>query len=384
MTGGGHGGNGEESGASTAFGGLRWWEMPELTSMGRLPMHAVPHPDRVSLDGAWEFQLLPAPDAPLGDSWRPIEVPGCWTMQGVGDRPQYTNIAMPYDGTPPSVPAENPTGVYRRVVALPATWAGRRVVLHVGAAESALLVAVDGTVVGISKDSHLAAEFDITDHVTPGRACTVELRVAKWSDANYVEDQDQWWHGGITRSVFVYATDPVHLAEVGLTPSLADDLTTGTLAVDVLVKDRQGPLGDGWVVEVEVDGIDEPVRRPVPGWLPMGPLRFTDDEQALVMAWIGEAMGAGRSFDDAVAAVDAPPATRPLLARITRAPAGRVQLHLDVPDVQVWSAERPRLSDVVVRLLDPWGRNTRGRPTGSATGASRWWATSSWSTAGPS
>ncbi len=356
MTGGRHGRDGEESGATAALGGLRWWEMPELTSMGRLPMHAVPHPDRLSLDGTWDFQLLPAPDAPLGDSWRPVEVPGCWTMQGVGDRPQYTNIAMPYDGTPPSAPADNPTGVYRRVVAVPDSWESHRFVLHVGAAESALLVAVDGTVVGISKDSHLAAEFDITDHVTAGRPCTVELRVAKWSDANYVEDQDQWWHGGITRSVFLYATDPVHLAEVGLTPSLADDLATGTLAFDVAVADRGRPLGDGWVVEVEVDGIDEPVRKPVPGWLPMGPLRFTDDEQALVMAWIGEAMGAGRSFDDAVAAVDAPPATRPLLARITRAPAGRVRMHLDVPDVQAWSAELPRLSDVVVRLLDPSGQ----------------------------
>jgi len=318
-------------------------------------MHAVPHQDQLVLDGLWAFQLLEAPDADTGTEWRDIEVPGCWTMQDVGDRPHYTNIAMPYDGVPPQVPDRNPTGVYRRTVTVPPGWAGKRIVLHVGAAESALLVTVDGSEVGLSKDSHLAAEFDITNCVVPGGSGTIELRVAKWSDANYIEDQDQWWHGGITRSVFLYATERVHLAEMGLTPSLASDLTMGTLDVDVLVTDADGPLGDGWEVEVEVKGLVEPLRAPVPGWLPMGPLRFDDAEQKAVMAWIGEAMHAGRSFEDAVVAIDAPPATRPLLARIRRAPAGRVHLSLEVRDVAPWSAEDPSLSQVTIRLLAPDG-----------------------------
>ena len=55
----------------------------------------------------------------------------------------------------------------------------------------------------------------------------------KWSDATYVEDQDQWWHGGITRPVFLYATRDVHLADVRVDAGLADDLTTGTLDLAV-------------------------------------------------------------------------------------------------------------------------------------------------------
>ncbi len=50
----------------------------------------------------------------------------------------------------------------------------------------------------------------------------------KWSDATYIEDQDQWWHGGITRSVYLYATPRVHLADVRVNAGLADDLRTGT------------------------------------------------------------------------------------------------------------------------------------------------------------
>ena len=34
--------------------------------------------------------------------------------------------------------------------------------LHVGAAESVLIVELDGAESGVSKDSHLAAEFDLT------------------------------------------------------------------------------------------------------------------------------------------------------------------------------------------------------------------------------
>lgn len=338
--------------------GLRWWEQPELTSIGRGPMHPLTHPDRVVLDGPWDFQLLAAPDRTADPgAWRTLEVPGCWTMQDVGDHPHYTNIAMPYDGVPPRVPDANPTGLYRRTVDVPRQWAGRRVVLHVGAAESALLAEVGGAVVGVSKDSHLAAEFDVTDRVTAGEPVEVVVRVAKWSDANYVEDQDQWWHGGLTRSVFLYATDPVYLAEVALTPSLAADLVTGVVEVDVRVADRRGPLGDGWTVELDVtaDGCDGSAVVAVPGWLPMGPLRFTDDEQAAFLGWIAAAMGEGRSFDDAVAAVDAPSDVRPLLARVRRAPAGRAALRHEVAGVQPWSAERPHRHDVTVRLRAPDG-----------------------------
>ncbi|WP_420903208.1 sugar-binding domain-containing protein, partial [Streptomyces antimycoticus] len=92
--------------------------------------------------------------------------------------------------------------------------AGRRVILHVGAATSVLIAEVNGRAVGIGKDSHLASEFDITDAVRTGEANTVRLTVVKWSDASHIEDQDHWWHGGITRPVLLYATDPLHLADV--------------------------------------------------------------------------------------------------------------------------------------------------------------------------
>ncbi|MEU2284817.1 glycoside hydrolase family 2 TIM barrel-domain containing protein [Streptomyces sp. NPDC013178] len=229
---------------------LRPWEAPEVTSWGRLPMNAV---DRRSgalpLDGDWRFRLLPAPDAPVGGSWSTSYVPGVWTLQGTDDLPQYTNVRMPYTEFPPRSPAANPTGVYEREVDVPAEWAGRRIVLQVGAAESVLLVHVDGRPVGISKDSHLAAEFDLSGVVRPGERAAVRLTVVKWSDASHIEDQDQWWHGGITRSVLLYATDPLYLADV--TVRARHD---GDLRVDCQVRDAGGPLPQGWYVTGELDG----------------------------------------------------------------------------------------------------------------------------------
>ena len=97
-------------------------------------------------------------------NWREIQVPGAWTMQDTFDKPHYTNVQMPFAGqSHRTFPRLNPTGIYERTFELPAVWAGRRVVLQVGAAESVLVVDVNGHEIGLSKDSHLAAEFDLTD-----------------------------------------------------------------------------------------------------------------------------------------------------------------------------------------------------------------------------
>ncbi|MER7660233.1 glycoside hydrolase family 2 TIM barrel-domain containing protein [Streptomyces sp. NPDC096193] len=234
---------------------LRPWESPEITSWRRLPMHAVDRrPGSIGLDGTWRFQLLPAPDAPPADHWATLEVPGAWTMQDAGgpDLPHYTNVTMPWPHHPPASPAANPTGVHERDIDIPADWAGRRIVLQVGAAESVLIVEVDGQAVGIGKDSHLASEFDLTDVVRPGERNTLRLTVVKWSDSSHIEDQDQWWHGGITRSVLLYATDPLYLADVAVRAG-----RDGALRVDCQVRRSGGALPRGWFVSGELEGWGE-------------------------------------------------------------------------------------------------------------------------------
>ena len=331
----------------TAFAGLRPWLQPELSGTGRLPMSTLRHDDparRIELDGRWRFQLLRSPDAAAGADWAEIDVPGLWTMAGFDDQPHYTNVQMPFPGFPPEVPDDNPTGVYERDVEIPASWAGRRVVLHVGAAESVLIVSVDGVEIGVSKDSHLAAEFDVSAVAAPGPH-VLTLRVVKWSDASYIEDQDQWWHGGITRSVFLYATGPVYLADVRATAGLADDLRTGTLALDVDVATAEGRTPPGYVVEATVPGAPEPLRASPapterPGWPTGGP-----DRELLDRHILGGPLSAPEIASD-----------WPVLDRLLEPPAeGRVSWRIEVPDVRAWSSELPELYPVLVVLRDPSG-----------------------------
>ena len=319
-------------------------------------MHAVPHEDRLDLNGTWRFQLLHRPDETVdedGVAWREIAVPGCWTMQDTWDRPIYTNVRMPFPDRPPNPPVENPTGVYDRSFELPSAWAGRRVVLHVGAAESVILVRCNDRDVGVSKDSHLAAEFDVTEVVREGPN-DVRLTVVKWSDASFVEDQDQWWHGGITRPVFLYATDRTYLADLAIDAGLEDDLATGTLSVEAGLGWPDGSsLEPGWVVEFELEGLDEfvalrvPHAPPPPGgpgdWaVPGPPRRGLLDLQSL------HAAGALSDPADVGRWGQAWPIVKP--PRV-----GWATATLRVPAVTPWSAEVPALRRLSVTLRDPGG-----------------------------
>ncbi len=320
------------------------WIAPELVQLGRLPMHSLVHADRLELDGRWRFQLLGRPDLDPGPTWAEIVVPGAWTMQGFADLPHYTNVQMPFDGLPPAVPEANPTGLYERTFELPADWVGRRTVLHVGAAESVLIARLNDLEVGISKDSHLAAEFDVTDLVRPGTN-TLTLRVVKWSDATFIEDQDQWWHGGLTRSVYLYVTGPVHLADVRADAGLADDLATGSLALTVALGFPGDALEAGWVVEARLgDGLAD-LRADAPVVDRAGLRAWTRGVQDLMFR---AAARLPLTDDDAAAWSDLHP-------RMTPGLDGAVTWRVELPEVARWSAEEPHLHALTVRLRAPDG-----------------------------
>ncbi|MEV1067122.1 glycoside hydrolase family 2 TIM barrel-domain containing protein [Streptomyces sp. NPDC050263] len=336
------------------------WDASGLHSVGRLPMRALRRTPEVELDGAWDFQLLPTPTAPLGLTWKKIQVPSLWTMQpdlADGDVPHYTNVPMPFDEVPPQVPADNPTGVYRRVIQL-APVPGRRTVLHVGAAEGLLRVIVNDRPVGNSSDSHLAAEFDITDAVVPGTN-RIDLRVAKWSAATYLEDQDQWWQSGLTRSVYLYTVPDIALADVSAVADYDPETGRGDLKVDVSTSglDHLYDTG-GWSVRIDV--LNRSIRLPVSArlvtrTLPKPSLDRSVRPEPLLPPDFMDLL----SINAAGAPV--PPEFRAIPATMTQlpapaAPAGCVAFSLSDLPVTPWSAETPHLEDLVVQLVSPDGK----------------------------
>ncbi len=333
---------------------------PTVTGVSRSPMRTpwVPFPDLDSarsddpstspwwrsLDGTWDLAMFeslaavpagaltadPATDGECEVAWSPIEVPGAWTTQrdAAGERfvaPHYTNVVMPFDADPPEVPPENPVGVHRRVVSVPRDWSGRRVVLRVGAAESALAVYVDGHFVGGGTDSRLANEFDITERVRPGRRCTIVLVVARFCAATWLEDQDQWWHGGIQRSVALYSMARSYLVDVAARPGLsAPDV--GTLDLELTVA---GPAArePGWTVEATVEQLRAPGRR-------------------------GRTLAGTGAL--AVPVWDASSDAAQLIGGMFVRP-GVVGTELSVPGIRPWNHEDPQRYRLVVTLRAPDG-----------------------------
>ncbi len=247
------------------------WELqPECIEINRLPMRVplVPYPDvqmarqggpspwSISLDGVWRFKRVDRPArapvdfaAPQFDDsgWAPIDVPGNWTTQGF-DAPHYTNVIMPFAGEPPAVPDANPTGLYRSRFRLPRGWKQRRVVLRFGGAESVLIVYLNGQFVGLSKDSRLPAEFDVSTVVRGGEN-VLAVKVIRFSDASYLEDQDHWWMAGLHRSVSLYSQAAGYIADLHLDAGLNVRLDRGTLRIVAMIG---GVTEPGWRFRAQV------------------------------------------------------------------------------------------------------------------------------------
>ncbi len=235
------------------------WERPEVIRIGAEPMHATfdgfettraaLHADparsryHLSLDGQWRFHHSPDPEArPIGferpdydiSGWGTIAVPGMLQAEGQGT-PVFVGAGYPFPMNQPWIDHKlNEVGSYRRDVVVPAHFAGRRLLLTVGAAGAAYYLWVNGQRIGYSEDSKLPAEFDVTAAMHAGRN-TVAIELYRYADGSYLEDQDFWRVNGIERSVTLYAAPATHLRDVDVRAGLANGYRDGTLGLTVAV-----------------------------------------------------------------------------------------------------------------------------------------------------
>lgn len=167
----------------------------------------------------------------MNDSlWDDIPVPMSWQMTGRYDVPHYTNWEYPIPLDPPYVPDDNPTGFYRCRFTLNELRRDEKVRICFEGVDSAYYVYVNGSLVGFSKVSHMPAEFDITDYVRAG-VNLLAVRVFKWSDGTYLEDQDKWRLGGIFRDVYLLITPRTDIVDIIAEAIPDEDYKNGTVLV---------------------------------------------------------------------------------------------------------------------------------------------------------
>ena len=211
---------------------------------------------RCSLDGVWKFKLVKNPSLALTDffktsynvnDWQNINVPGSWELQGF-DAPIYTDVTYPFKANPPFVPQDyNPVGHYVHEFTVPESWKGMDVIMDFEGVESAFYLWINGKMVGYSEDSRLPAHFNISKFLKKGKN-RLAMKVFRFSDGSYLEDQDYWKYSGIERNVFIQARPKSRMNDYVLGNKLINQYKDGNFTLDVNMLNPQ----KGQKVEVKV------------------------------------------------------------------------------------------------------------------------------------
>ena len=209
----------------------------------------------LSMEGQWRFKfVVNHQDAPKDffqekyddASWELFPVPGLFELNGHGDR-IYKNAgyawANQFENKPGFVEERNNyTGSYRRTFRVPADWKGQQVYIHVGSATSNLRLWVNGVEVGYSEDSKIAAEFEVTKYIRPGKDNLVAMQVMRWCDGSYGEDQDFWRFTGIAREIYMYARPLTHIRDISIVPDLENNYRDGKIVINTDVANGAGNI----------------------------------------------------------------------------------------------------------------------------------------------
>uniref|UniRef100_A0A2B4S0Y2 Beta-glucuronidase n=1 Tax=Stylophora pistillata TaxID=50429 RepID=A0A2B4S0Y2_STYPI len=261
------------------------WENPKVVGINKLPARntslsyasaKAALTDEIDsnsrykcLDGLWKFSFAPTVDkAVVGfenpnydvSKWKEIPVPSNWELKGYG-RAIYKNVGYAFAKQDyPKVPKDdNPVGSYRRDFSIDKHWKDKKIILHFGGVTSAFYLWVNGKKVGYSQGSRLPAEFDITDYLKPGKN-TLAVKVFRFSDGSYLEDQDHWRISGIHRSVYLEATPKTFIYDFGTRTILDDKYQDATLQILPKINLAKGAKYEDFDIEAQLfDNSDRPV-----------------------------------------------------------------------------------------------------------------------------
>lgn len=276
--------------------------------------------DYISLDGKWKFNWAANPcEAPSDfykenydvSQWAEIHVPGDWQMQGYG-WDIYRNEPLEFNPyNPPRVPDDiNPVGSYRTSFTLGKSWNEKQVFLHFDGVKSASFVWLNGRYVGYDEGGMTPSEYNITPFIKEGKNI-LAVKVIRWSDGSYLEDQDMWRFSGIYRSVYLFATPNIHIRDFFVRTDLDNKYEDATLKTSVWVRNYTNTGSAERSVQLKLY-----------------------DKQGKVIA------SAKKS------------------ATVKKNDEATLDFNLDVNNPLKWSAEKPNLYNMTLELLDGSGKPT--------------------------
>ncbi len=205
-------------------------------------------PDKIDLAGTWQFGYG---DTPVYNDQ--IKLPGSMLTNGKGrdvdantkwtgslyDMSYYYadmyapyrkkgNIKFPFFLTPDKEYVGN--AYYKKIIDIPKSWKGRRIILHLERPHIETTVTVNGHEAGHQMSLSTPHEYDITGFALPGKANEIEINiyngvenVSVGQDSHSVTDQTQGNWNGITGEIFLKATPQnTFIRKVRVYPNVKD------------------------------------------------------------------------------------------------------------------------------------------------------------------
>jgi beta-galactosidase/beta-glucuronidase len=159
-------------------------------------------------------------------NWAKLKVPSNWEIEG---------FSVPtYNDADPTV------GLYRRIVAVPKTFAGKRILWRFDGALSGTEIFVNGNRVGCHQGGYCAFDVDVTDFIKPGQDNLLALRLCKLTPTTDFDTGDYECLGGVYRETYLIALPQTHLSDLTVRTYLDKNYVNAQLRVDATVKGSPG------------------------------------------------------------------------------------------------------------------------------------------------
>ncbi len=153
----------------------------------------------------------------LDQAWKTIPVPANWEMEGFS-KPTYNN-------------PDDAVGMYRRWIAVPASFGGKRVLWHFDGVLDGAEIFVNGKPCGYHESGFTAFDVDVTDALRSGERNLLALRVSKQTPSVDLDTGDFWCLGGIYRENYLVALPPTHVRDLTLVTDLDGKYKDATLTL---------------------------------------------------------------------------------------------------------------------------------------------------------
>jgi beta-galactosidase len=165
-------------------------------------------------DNDWKLFLGDSPSASTIDfddkSWRTLDLPHDWSIEGTVDK----NNPMGNDG------GYFPAGIgwYRKTFIVPESWKGKHVSIYFEGVYMNSEVFINGKSLGIYPYGYSSFSYDLTPYLKFNDENVLSVRVDNSKQKNC-----RWYSGlGIYRHVWMVVTDPIHVAQWGVTVTTPD------------------------------------------------------------------------------------------------------------------------------------------------------------------